>query len=147
MAKLYRVPCQCGQETTRASPGKDICIVRINLKLNLVHVIKTSLMIHFPSLLYSIQDINSCVLDIKDLQTILPVVFSATEQLQQGYRLLLQGIKGISITVRLSSGIGGGHMLCRAGLMDLSGCVGITYQERPFHPWERHLGWRQRIIA
>lgn len=41
-------------------------------------------MIHFPSLLYSIQDIYNCVLDIEDLQTILPVVFSVTEQLQQG---------------------------------------------------------------
>lgn len=41
-------------------------------------------MIHFPSFLYSIQDINSCVLGIKDLQTTLPVAFSVTEQLQQG---------------------------------------------------------------
>lgn len=40
-------------------------------------------MIHFPSFLYSIQDINSCVLGIKDMRTILLVVFSVTEQVQQ----------------------------------------------------------------
>lgn len=32
------------------------------MKLNLILVTKTSLMIHFPSLLYSIQDINSFLL-------------------------------------------------------------------------------------
>lgn len=41
-------------------------------------------MIHFPALLLSIQVINNCVLSIKDLQIVLPIVFSVTEQLQQG---------------------------------------------------------------
>lgn len=40
-------------------------------------------MIHFPSLLYSIQDINSFLLDLKDLKSILPVVLSMMEHLQQ----------------------------------------------------------------
>lgn len=40
-------------------------------------------MIHFLSLLYSIQDINSFLLNLKDLQSIIPVVLSRTEHLQQ----------------------------------------------------------------